>query len=80
MKIKGQQDFWSGILFISFGILALVIARDYPIGEARRMGPGFFPTYIGIALLILGIIKEGMVLQIDGEKIGRFKIERRPLS
>ena len=79
MKIKGQQDFWSGILFISFGILALVIARDYPIGEARRMGPGFFPTYIGIALLILGIIIAGMGLKIDGEKIGSFKRAWRPV-
>ena len=79
MKIKGQQDFWSGILFISFGILALVIARDYPIGEARRMGPGFFPIYIGIGLLILGAIIVAMGLKIDGEKIGSFKRAWRPI-
>ncbi len=54
MKIKSQEDFWAGMLFIGFGLLAIFIAQDYPFGTASRMGPGYFPTWIGIILVVLG--------------------------
>lgn len=54
MKIKSQEDFWAGMMFIGFGALAIFIAQDYPFGTASRMGPGYFPTWIGIILVVLG--------------------------
>ena len=44
--IRGQQDFWSGLLFVGFGAVALVIGRDYAMGTAMRMGPGYFPMIL----------------------------------
>ena len=72
MKITSQVDFWAGVLFIAFGTLAIVVARDYPMGTSLRMGPGYFPTYIGIALVALGawIAADGFRLQ--GDRIERF--------
>jgi len=40
MKISNQEDFWSGILFIAFGLIAVIVSRNYPMGAAIRMGPG----------------------------------------
>jgi len=54
MRIKSQVDFWGGLLFVGFGLLAILVARDYPMGSAMRMGPGYFPTYIGLALVAIG--------------------------
>lgn len=72
MQIKSQVDFWGGVLFIAFGLLAIIVARDYPMGSAMRMGPGYFPTYIGIALVAFGawIAVDGF--RKEGERIGSF--------
>lgn len=72
MKIKSQEDFWAGMMFIGFGILALVVAQNFPMGSAIRMGPGYFPTYIGAALIVLGAIIAATSFKISGEGIGSF--------
>ena len=70
MRIKSQEDFWSGLLFIGFGVAAIVIARDYPMGSAMRMGPGYFPTLIGGGLIVLGPIIGALSLRNQGVGIG----------
>ena len=70
MKIKSQEDFWSGIMFIGFGILAIYISREYPMGSAMRMGPGYFPFIIGASLIVLGAIVAAMGFRVQGEGIG----------
>jgi hypothetical protein len=37
-----------------FGGVATWVARDYPMGSALRMGPGYFPTILGGLMLLLG--------------------------
>ena len=72
MRLKNPQDFWSGVMFIAFGVVAVIVSRDYPMGSAMRMGPGYFPTYIGAGLIILGTIIAALALRTVGEPIGRF--------
>lgn len=72
MRIKSQEDFWAGLMFIGFGILAIVVARDYPMGSALRMGPGYFPTYLGAIMIVIGVIMAGRAYRVEGEKIGRW--------
>ena len=54
--IRNPKDFLSGLLFMAFGLAALVLSGDYAIGTAARMGPGYFPRVLGILLLGLGAI------------------------
>ncbi len=56
---SNHQDFWAGIMFLGLGILAVYLARDYPLGRAMRMGPGYFPTYLGWLMIIVGSIVGG---------------------
>ena len=72
LKIKSQEDFWAGMMFIGFGVLAIVISRDYPMGSAMRMGPGYFPTYLGVMMAILGAIISATSFKIAGGKIAAF--------
>ena len=72
MKITSQEDFWSGIMFIGFGVLAIVVSRDYPMGSAMRMGPGYFPMIIGGALIVLGAVVAATGFRTRGEGIGTF--------
>ncbi len=81
MKIKSERDFVSGLMFILIGIAFAWGATKYNVGQAARMGPGYFPLMLGIVLAILGsiVLFESMVVETeDGEKIG--KIAWRPLG
>ena len=52
--IRHPKDFFAGLLFIAFGIAAIVIGSNYALGTAARMGPGYFPRILGILLIALG--------------------------
>ena len=52
--IRHQRDFWAGVLFILIGGSACLIALDYTMGTAGRMGPGYFPRVLGIMLALIG--------------------------
>ena len=75
MKIKSQKDFWSGLMFMAFGIAFAWGATNYTIGEGARMGPGYFPLMLGILLTLIGLFVtfEALVVETeDGERIGKF--------
>jgi hypothetical protein len=75
VKIKSQQDFFSGLMFMVVGIAFAWGATTYNIGEGARMGPGYFPLMLGILLTALGgfIVFESLVVETeDGEKIGKW--------
>jgi len=55
VNLPDSKDFWSGIMLIAIGGVAVFIARDYPFGTALRMGAGFFPVVLGMALVLFGL-------------------------
>jgi hypothetical protein len=54
--IRNPKDFWAGVLFVAVGVAAIVIASNYPLGTAARMGPGYFPRMLGLLLVALGAL------------------------
>ena len=78
IDLRNNKDFLAGLLFIVLGALAIVIAVDYPFGMAMRMGPGYFPTALGVILCLFG-----GYLMVRGIRTGG-KMERgwawRPLA
>ena len=72
LKIKNQEDFWAGLMFVGFGALAIWLSTEYPMGTASRMGPGYFPTYLGGIMLVLGAIVAAMSFKTEGENITPF--------
>src|SRR5690606_22133257 len=56
MRIQSQQNFWSGVMFVTVGLLFAWFATDYQMGTAARMGPGYFPFWLGIIMAVLGAI------------------------
>ena len=62
-------------MFTAVGASFALGAKSYEVGDAARMGPGYFPLMLGIILAILGVIitvqsftKGGP----GGDKIGAF--------
>lgn len=77
MRLRSSNDFWCGLLFIVVGVAFAVLAQDYRLGSAARMGPGYFPTLLGALLVLLGASLSVPALVIDGERLQRFHL--RPL-
>jgi hypothetical protein len=56
MRIRNHRDFWSGVLFVVTGVLFMVLSRQYNLGTAAKMGPGYFPTILGGLMAALGLL------------------------
>lgn len=55
-------------MLIVIGVAAVYIAKDYRLGSMSRMGPGYFPIFLGVILILFGlnVMVKG---PIKGEKI-----------
>ena len=76
-QIRHPKDFFSGLIFIVVGIIALIIGREYSLGTATRMGPGYFPALLGGLLTLLGAIIAARSLVLTGARVDA--IHWRPL-
>ena len=73
MHIKSQKDFFAGLLYIVIGIGFAIGASNYSVGDAARMGPGYFPLLLGVLLAIIGAVVAFRALVIetpDGDPVG----------
>jgi hypothetical protein len=70
--IRHPKDFFAGLIFIAFGVAAIVIGSNYALGSAARMGPGYFPRILGILLMVLGSALSLRALKINGDPIPRW--------
>jgi hypothetical protein len=70
MRIKDQKDFYAGLIFIVFGGITMGLSTTYNMGTAARMGPGYFPFWLGGVLTALGAIVffKSFGKTADGEK------------
>jgi hypothetical protein len=73
--VRHPKDFWIGIIFLFFGVTAVVVGQDYPMGRAGKMGPAYFPTVLGTLLAVIGLIGIARSFFRRGEAIGRFHIK-----
>ncbi|MBU3636909.1 tripartite tricarboxylate transporter TctB family protein [Polynucleobacter sp. es-MAR-4] len=56
MKIRNQRDFGAGIMYMVIGLFFTLVATQYPMGTAAKMGPGYFPFCLGILMTLLGLL------------------------
>ena len=75
MNIKSQKDFFSGLMFMGTGVAFAWGATTYNVGNGARMGPGYFPLYLGVLMTLLGAgitLKSLVVETVGGDKIGKW--------
>ena len=73
MHIKSPKDFWSGLIFIASGLFIAGYAyANYQMGSALRMGPGYFPLWLGSLTAILGFIVFLRSFVLAGSKVSEF--------
>lgn len=54
-RIRSQKDVAAGVIYILAGAGFGLGALNYKIGDAARMGPGWFPFWIGVLLVAVGV-------------------------
>lgn len=69
-RIRSEKDFFAGALYALLAIAFLWFGRDYRMGVASRMGPGYFPIVLGWVLLGFGVASMIRSFLVDGERIG----------
>jgi putative tricarboxylic transport membrane protein len=75
LGIRNPKDFWTGVIYLVFGLGAVVIGRDYSMGTATKMGPAYFPTVLGYLLALIGAIAVVRAFIQPGTPIGRFAVK-----
>jgi hypothetical protein len=70
--IRSTKDFCAGTIYIAFGLTAVVLARDFGMGTALKMGPAYFPTVLGYLLALIGVLAVARSFMLSGSPIGRF--------
>jgi hypothetical protein len=50
-----KRDFYAGGLMILIGLGITLKGATYRLGTPMHMGPGFFPTMLGVLLVLVGI-------------------------
>ncbi len=56
MNANRRRDYYAGCLMALIGAGAAYEGSTYDIGTLQEMGSGFFPTVVGILLVIVGIL------------------------
>ena len=74
MRIRNKPDFWAGIMFMVIGLGFAIGATKYSMGTAARMGPGYFPFWLGICQALIGSIVAygGLSKKAEEEEVSKF--------
>jgi len=56
LNIRNKKDFGAGIMYMVFGLFFALNALNYKMGTAAKMGPGYFPFWLGALLLPWGFL------------------------
>lgn len=56
IRIRNQKDVLAGAFYIVAGAGFSLGALNYKMGDAARMGPGWFPFYVGLLLVLVGVL------------------------
>jgi putative tricarboxylic transport membrane protein len=67
--IKSPQDLAAAIMLLLIGIAGLWFGRDYEVGTASRMGPGYMPMALSWCLIIFGIVVGVRALKLRGPAV-----------
>jgi len=68
-KFYNSKDFYAGLVFIFFGVSAVLLALSYPMGSLMEWGSGVFPIVLGIGLVLLGLIIVVRLIWVNSKAI-----------
>ena len=70
MRIKNDQDFVTGLMFLAIGLGALWIGWEYPRGTPQRPGTGVLPMILSYCMIGTGALIAFKSIAAPGEAMG----------
>ncbi len=70
--VRNEKDFWTGVIYVSFAFVFLIVSRAYGMGTAVKMGPAYFPTILSALLMVIGITSVVRSFLKPGSPVGAF--------
>jgi Tripartite tricarboxylate transporter TctB family len=80
LRIRNQKDFAAGAIYAAFGAAFSLGALNYKMGDAARMGPAWFPFWIGVLLVAVGVATAAAGLKPRALEDKLQKLELRSLA
>lgn len=77
LQIRNQKDFAAGLIYVAAGAAFSIGALEYRMGDAARMGPAYFPFWVGILLAAVGM---ATVATAFGAKAAIEKVKKPDLA
>lgn len=68
LRIRNQKDFAAGVIYLVLGIGFSLGALNYRMGDPSRMGPGFFPFWVGVLLALAGVATGAAAMRLTAER------------
>ena len=56
LRVRNQPNLLSGLFFTVTGVGFGLYSRNYQMGTASQMGPGYFPVVLGGLLALIGLV------------------------
>jgi hypothetical protein len=78
VKVPLATDLLSGLGLIGLGVFGIGYGWRYAFGTAARMGPGFYPRLVGLALVAVGAALVARSVVKKPDELGM--IELRPVT
>ena len=78
-SVKDPRNAWVGAMFTAVGAAAVLFGREHAMGEAGRMGPAYFPTILGVLMILVGVAAFVRALLRQGEALERFHLKQLAL-
>ncbi|KVK59263.1 hypothetical protein L905_07170 [Agrobacterium sp. TS43] len=66
-SVFNQKELLTGILYVAFGAVAVIMGQDYGFGSLTEMDAGFFPIVLGYILIGIGLLTLGRAFIRGGD-------------
>jgi putative tricarboxylic transport membrane protein len=68
--VRSSRDLGAGLVYLTLGGGAALVARGYPLGSAQGFGPGYLPLVLGLVLVAMGVVSLLRCIMLNTEAIG----------
>src|SRR5262245_43529883 len=69
LRIRSPRDLGAAATFALLGFAGLWFGRDYDLGTASNMGPGYMPMLLSVGLIMFGIFIGLRALALEGPRL-----------
>jgi hypothetical protein len=73
--IKAPQDFCSGLIFATIGVLVFWVGWGYPSGTTSQISYGYFPRLLASSLCLVGTVIMTRAFLAKGQSLPRFALK-----